>query len=212
MVWYQGCVSRRGAATRDRILDTAERLVIDNGYSATSLDRVIAEANASKGSFFHHFASKDDLAKALVQRYAAADIAHLDAALALVRETTTDPRERVLHFLRIFEDTADELMGSQTSCLYVSVLTERELVDRVTSAPIIAAIEAWRNALVVLVEEALPTPGEVDPAALADHVFVTFEGAFILCRATGDPGHMRRQLRVQRQLFDALLPARPGQL
>jgi TetR/AcrR family transcriptional repressor of nem operon len=39
-------------------------------------------------------------------------------------------------------------------------------------------------------------------------VFVTFEGAFILCRATGDPGHMRRQLRVLHQLLDALLAVR----
>ena len=73
---------RNGAPTRERILDAAERLVIDNGYAATSLDRVIAESHSSKGSFFHHFASKDELARALVERYAAADIAHLETALA----------------------------------------------------------------------------------------------------------------------------------
>jgi len=47
----------------------------------------------------------------------------------------------------------------------------------------------------------------VDLAELADHVFVTFEGAFMLCRATGDPGHMRAQLRTLRQLVEAVLPA-----
>ena len=53
---------------------------------------------------------------------------------------------------------------------------------------------------------ALPPDSDLDAEALADHVFVTFEGAFILCRATGDPGHMRSQLRVLRQLVDSLLP------
>ena len=52
---------------------------------------------------------------------------------------------------------------------------------------------------------ALPPDSDLDAEALADHVFVTFEGAFILCRATGDPGHMRRQLGALRRLFEVLL-------
>lgn len=196
---------RNGAPTRERILDAAERLVIDNGYAATSLDRVIAEAQSSKGSFFHHFASKDDLARALVERYAAADIAHLDAAVVDVIAASDDPAERVLRFVRIFEDGADELMSAQSSCLYVSVLTERELVQRGTSAQIERAIVAWREGLVRLLEDALPEPGDLDLPALADHVFVTFEGSFILSRATGERGHMRAQLRVVRQLLEAVL-------
>jgi TetR/AcrR family transcriptional repressor of nem operon len=43
---------------------------------------------------------------------------------------------------------------------------------------------------------------------LADHVFATFEGAFILARSTNDPGHMRAQLAVLRQLLTALLHRR----
>ena len=45
--------------------------------------------------------------------------------------------------------------------------------------------------------------GDLD--ALADHVFVTFEGAFLLCRSTGSPEHMRAQLRVLRRLLTAAL-------
>lgn len=196
---------RNGAATRERILNAAERLVIDNGYAATSLDRVIAESRSSKGAFFHHFASKDELARALVDRYAAADIAQLDAALAEVTAEAVDPVERVIRFVRIFENTADELMSQQSSCLYVSVLTERELVTRGTSAQIESAIEAWRDGFARLLRAALPATAEVDPDDLADHLFVTFEGSFILCRATGDPGHLRRQLVTIRQLLQALL-------
>ena len=133
---------RNGAPTRERILDAAERLVIDNGYAATSVDRVIAESRTSKGSFFHHFASKDDLARALVERYAAADITHLDAAIAQVVADTDDPAERVIEFVRVFEEGADDLMSAQSSCLYVSVLTERGLVERGTSSRITAAIVA----------------------------------------------------------------------
>ena len=40
---------------------------------------------------------------------------------------------------------------------------------------------------------------------MADHVWVTFEGAFLLARTTGDPDHMRRQLATLRTLVSALL-------
>lgn len=196
---------RDGSATRQRILDTAEQLVIEKGFAATSVDEVIAESRSSKGAFFYHFASKVDLALALVDRYAAADIASLDEALAEVRARTDDPAEQVVAFLRIFEDGADELMSAQSSCLYVAALTERQLADHGTSEPINRAIVAWREAIAAMLREALPDG--VDANALADHVFVTFEGAFLLCRSTGDNRHMRAQLHVLRQLVERAIAA-----
>jgi TetR/AcrR family transcriptional repressor of nem operon len=203
---------RDGSATRQRILDTAERLVIDNGFAATSVDQVIAESGSSKGAFFHHFDSKTALARALVDRYAAADIGHLERAVAQVTAETDDPAARVIAFLRVFEDGADELMAAQSSCLYVSVLTERQLASSGTWDQISRAVLAWRAELSRLLDNALATRPDavpVDRSALADHVFVTFEGAFILARSMNDAGHMRAQLRVLRQLLEALLEPRP---
>ncbi len=182
--------------------------MIDNGFAATSVDQVIAESGTSKGAFFHHFDSKLALARALVDRYAAADVAHLDQAVAQVMAETGDPAERVIAFVRVFEDRADELMAAQSSCLYVSVLTERQLAQSGTWDQITRAVVAWRTELSRMLNEALkacPGAGAVDTGALADHVFVTFEGAFILARSMNDASHMRAQLRVLRQLLEALL-------
>ena len=111
--------------------------MIENGYAATSVDQVIAASGSSKGAFFHHFDSKLDLARSLVERYATADIGQLDAATAHARATTDDPAGRVDAFLAYFEDRADEIMSAQSSCLYVSILTERQLVAAGTSEPIL---------------------------------------------------------------------------
>ena len=198
-------VPRDGTATRERILTSAERLVIDNGYAATSVDQVIAASGTSKGAFFHHFDSKLDLARTLVERYAAADVAQLEAATAHAEAETDDPAGRVDAFLRFFEERADELMSEQSSCLYVSILTERQLVLDGTSTPITGAVVAWRDGLVRLLRPALREGTDVDAEALAVLVFVTFEGAFLLARSTGQPEHMRAQLRVLRQLVGGLL-------
>lgn len=200
---------KNGTATRGRILDIAERLIIENGYAATSVDQMIAESGTSKGAFFHHFASKLDLARSLVDRYAAADIAHLDQAVADVQAAAPDdPVERVIAFVRIFEDGADDLMAAQSSCLYVSILAERQLAQRGTSTQIARAILAWRTTLSHMLREALATRStspQIDAEDLADHVFVTFEGAFILSRSMNDSRHMGAQLTVLRHLIEHLL-------
>lgn len=193
---------RDGTATRERILDVAERLVIDNGYAATSVDQVIAGSGTSKGSFFHHFPAKRDLARSLVERYAAADIATLESALAQVAPIE-DAGRRLVAFLQLFEDAADEVMSAQSNCLYVAVLAERQLAGDETSDQIRVAVVAWRDALARMVGEAGIVG--IDAEALADQVFVTFEGAFVLARVMGEPGHMRAQLRVLRQLVEGLV-------
>jgi AcrR family transcriptional regulator len=56
------------ASTRDRILKTAGSLFYQHGYRAIGIDRIIAEADVAKGSFYHHFKSKDELMVAWIER------------------------------------------------------------------------------------------------------------------------------------------------
>lgn len=198
---------RDGTPTRTRILDSAERLVLERGFAATSVDEVIAEAASSKGAFFHHFSTKNDLGRALVERYAAADIAHLEAFMAAAEAETDDPAGQVVAFVRGFEDAADDIVADQPSCLYVSFIYDRQLGHDGTTDMIVDAIVAWRDLLRAKLQAAAdrrPLRRDVDLEDLANHVFVTFEGAFILARSLRDPSQMRRQLRVLRQTLEAL--------
>lgn len=194
-----------GKKTRDRILTAARGLVIDNGFGATSIDAVIAAAASSKGAFFHHFASKQALADALVEQYVAADLDMLQEGLAAARAVGQDPVEQAVAFIRYFEEAADEIMLGTTGCLYTSVLAEMQLIESGTSDPITKATRQWRDAYAGLLRDALGERDDVDIDALSDHVWVTFEGAFLLARTTGDPGQLRRQLAVLRSLVESLL-------
>lgn len=195
---------RDGAPTRQRILDAAETLVIDNGFAATSVDEVIAASGSSKGSFFHHFPTKIALAEALVARYAEADLRQLTRGLEATA-SISDPRERLVAFLRLYEEEGDALMAEQSGCLYASVMAERQLTVGSTGDTVAAAVTVWREQVAALIRQALGSASAIDPDAWADHLFVTFEGAFILCRSTGEPRHMRAQLRVFREAVEALL-------
>jgi TetR/AcrR family transcriptional regulator, transcriptional repressor for nem operon len=211
---------RDGTATRERILAVAEKLMTDQGYRATSVDQVIAESGSSKGAFFHHFESKADLAVRVVERYVVADLAHLDAGLAAAAPVE-DPVARLVAFLRYYEEGADALTAEQTGCLYATVLAERELSGSGINDQVAKAALVWRTAVVDLLQPALAArrpagdgrdrDGDaqvetgLDVDALADHLYTTFEGAFILCRTFEDPAAMRGQLRILRQLVEALL-------
>ena len=56
--------------TKDKILDTAERLIGEQGYAATSLRHIIAQAGVNLAAVHYHFGSKEDLLDAVVARKA----------------------------------------------------------------------------------------------------------------------------------------------
>ncbi len=60
-------IEREGRDVRGDILSSARRLFLQDGYDKVSVDRVIQDAGASKGSFYHYFQSKADLADELVR-------------------------------------------------------------------------------------------------------------------------------------------------
>jgi TetR/AcrR family transcriptional regulator, transcriptional repressor for nem operon len=181
---------------RDRILDAAEELVISNGFHASTVDAVLAAADASKGAFFHHFSSKADLGRALVDRYACADLELLEEYMLAAEGASDDPADQLVDFIRRFEESAHELVGDEPGCLAG------------LSQIVVDAICAWRERIVAKLQAIDPRPPNlegVNLAALADHVFATFEGAYVLARATGEPDHVRAQVAQLRRYLELLL-------
>ncbi|WP_437813960.1 TetR/AcrR family transcriptional regulator [Sorangium sp. So ce1078] len=80
--------ARTYSSARERILDAAERLVVSRGVNQLTIEAVITEAGISKGGFFHHFATKDALLMAIVDRLSARVTE--DAA----KRATQDPEPR----------------------------------------------------------------------------------------------------------------------
>jgi TetR/AcrR family transcriptional regulator, transcriptional repressor for nem operon len=207
-------MARDGTANRERILDAAQRLVLERGFAATSVDAVIAEASASKGGFFHHFRSKNELGLALLERYAAADKRLLDEFMAAAEAETEDAAEQLVAFVRHFEQVAAELAPTQPGCLFVSFIYESQIAGDASGDLIADSIRDWRERLLEKLEAAArlhPPATPVDLASLADHVFTVFEGGFILARAMDEPDHLPAQLAHVRHYLELLFGLAPGQ-
>ncbi len=75
---------RKGDEKRQEILNTAEKLFCSRGYEATSVQDILNVLHASKGGFYHHFASKEEVLKTLcaqrAERAAAFTVQQLEQA------------------------------------------------------------------------------------------------------------------------------------
>jgi TetR/AcrR family transcriptional repressor of nem operon len=200
-------MSRDGSATRTRILDAAQELVLEQGFGGTSVDAVIGAAGTTKGGFFHHFPTKQDLACALVDRYVAEDMALLDSLFERAERLSRDPLQQLLLFVGLQEEAADELTGDDPGCLYASFAYERELFDEVTREAIAKACLQWRERTRAKLDEVVaiyPPRLEVDLDSLADEGLALFEGAYVLSRALGEPQLLKGQLRHFRNYLELL--------
>src|SRR5438552_15443958 len=79
-----------------RFLDAALQVIRTKGYSATRIEDICEAAGLTKGSFFHHFATKEDLALAAAAHFAAM----ADGLFATAPyQKIADPLERLLGYV-----------------------------------------------------------------------------------------------------------------
>lgn len=197
--------------TRERIMDAAESLILQYGFKATAVDRVIERAGVTKGTFFYHFKSKDEMARALVERFADADGRLLADNLARAEAAHEDPLDQVLEFIRLFEDMLADLDEPYPGCLFASYISEAGLFEDETIQVARDAFMLWRERLGGKFRQAAAIHAprhEVDPESLADAILVVFEGAFLLSKTYLDAGLVAEQLRHYRQYVELLFQRR----
>jgi TetR/AcrR family transcriptional repressor of nem operon len=178
--------------TREKLIDTAEKLMLRDGYSATRVDEVIRKAGLSKGSFYHFFDSKESLGLAALEHYFADRVGRLAAG---PYADETDPLRRAHAFLEHASRVAPKLW--KEGCLLASLAADAAGTSRVVSSALRKRTSELRAMLVDLLG---PLATRKTPAAeLADQFLVCIEGAIVLARIYGDPGYLQRSLEQFRR-------------
>jgi TetR/AcrR family transcriptional repressor of nem operon len=183
--------------TRQKLIHAAEKLMLRDGYSATSVDVVIRNAELSKGSFYHFFDSKESLGLAALEHYYADRVGRLAAG---AYATETDPLRRAHGFLEHASHVAASLW--KDGCLLANLSADASGSSRTISNAIKRRTTELRALLADLLGP-IATPGT--PAAeLADQFLVCIEGAIVLARIYDDPGYLQRSvLQFRRRLGQA---------
>lgn len=198
---------RSGAKTKSLILDAAHELVMGHGLAGTSIDMVLAKAEVTKGAFFYHFKTKADLARALVQRYAERDSAHLESQLSRAEKLGRDPLQQVLIFIGLLQEEVDQMTDPGAGCLIASFIYQFEDLDADIRTISAESFLEWRQRLGAKFEAAIAqTPPKLPVKAeeLADAIVSTFEGGFVMMRVLQDPKQLVQQLTQYRNYIELL--------
>ena len=75
-------VLKAPAVRRGELIDCAQRLFLSQGYERTTINEVISATGLSKGAFYHHFRSKEDLLEAIAGRFAQQSLGFVEALQA----------------------------------------------------------------------------------------------------------------------------------
>ena len=81
--------------TREHLIDVGLGLMHQNGYNTTGLSDILKAADVPKGSFYHHFSSKEDFAAAAPERYG---MREREDVAAVLNATTTPPMKRLRRY------------------------------------------------------------------------------------------------------------------
>lgn len=199
---------RSATPTRERLLDAAQGLINQQGFSATSIDQIIDRVGLTKGSFFYHFRTKNDLARALIDRFAERDQETLRSCMERAEKLSDDPLQQVLIFVGLLIEAVRDLDADpQPGCLFATYCYESGLFDEETKRVIAGAMLSWRTALGEKLRRAAerhPPRFEVDIDGLADMLTVVVEGAFVMTRSLRGPGMFAGQLLHYRNYLQLL--------
>jgi TetR/AcrR family transcriptional regulator, transcriptional repressor for nem operon len=188
--------------TRDSLMEAAFGLVRRQGLAATSVDEICAAAGVSKGAFFHHFRSKDELAAAAAHHWSAVTEPVFAAA---DYHAPADPVDRLLGYI----DLRGEMMAGEIAeftCFAGTMVQEAWATSPAVQAGAWDSMSRHAEALVPDIVAAKASRGigdEVNARSLALHTVAVVQGAFILAKASGDAAtgaetvrHLRRYIEM----------------
>ncbi|SFO21839.1 transcriptional regulator, TetR family [Chitinophaga sp. YR627] len=179
-------MSKETLQPRERILDTAYRLFLGQGYNSTGINQIIEEADVAKASFYQHFKSKEDLCVGVLEkRHQYIE----EQAQAL----SAQKRSNKMKVLASFDLIA--LLNEKESfrgCAFLNILSEIP-ADNIKVREVIHDHKSnirqnFRNLL--------------DNAELADHVYLLYEGAFVESQLYRDPWPVNRAKKIVNSLIN----------
>jgi len=179
--------TRRGRASRERIVERAADLFAERGIAATSVDEVLAAAGAGKGQFYHYFRGRDELAAAAVGYRCARVVAGLTRALGEV-SSLAGLEQALAGFIDGFEQ------GGMPGCPIGTLATEVAGRNEEARLQAAAGFDAWERLLADTLER-MRQGGELradaPPAVLATGLLASIEGGMVLSQARKDMTSLR---------------------
>jgi AcrR family transcriptional regulator len=186
----------RAQQTRDRLVDGAARAFHRLGYGLATTADIAREAGATRGALYFHFPSKEDLARAVIDKEQELSIAASGRILSLQRP----PFETML---LLCVDLAERLRSDDIVKAGIRLTTEITQFD----PPLLAPYEGWMSAFGGLAQQAVDTGefrADLDAAAFARLLIPAYTGIQLVSDVFSGRADLMSRIR---DLWLFLIPA-----
>ena len=194
---------------RTKLLGAALYVIRAQGFSASSVDDICAAAGVTKGAFFHHFKSKEDLGIAAVQYFSAmAASVFADAPYRAI----SDPVQRLLGYIDFRKAILKGELPDFT-CLAGTMVQETYDTYPAIRAACNACISEHADQVAVDIAAAMKArklKTEWSAQSLALYTQAVLQGAFILAKAKHGPGVAADCIDHLRQYLECIFSQQAG--
>lgn len=163
-------------STRERLIDIGLKQIHSTGYTATGINQILELAGIPKGSFYHHFSSKDSFAQEVIRRYSSGEQQRCELFL---EDTKISPLKRLRRYFKELIAVYGRC-GPIAGCLLGQMSLEAAEHNPEIRDVLRQAFAAWQNAIAKTIREAiaqheLPKTAKADD--LAAMLINSWEGA-----------------------------------
>lgn len=194
--YNQGMDTATDIDPKRRLLRAADRLMYAKGYEAVGVAELCREAGVQKGSFYHFFASKQDLAIEMLDRsWRRTRKAIFAAAFDDESRTAVESIARYGELLAEHVAVGQSEVGVVAGCRYGNFAVELSAHDDAIRAKIETIFAEMGEILETTIRRGIdagdvsPT---VDPTQAATDVLAVMEGLMVMAKAQQDPAPVRR--------------------
>lgn len=170
---------------KEQLLRHGMKLFYARGYHGMTVDTLLDAANVPKGSFYHHFGTKEAFAQAVLQRYSDFQMEMLGRWSA----RTDLPAADVLS--GYFGEIVDIFTrsGHAHGCLAGKFSTELSASSETLRVQIATSLAVWRDGIASIVRRGIAdgdVPSDKDPDTTAEAVLALIQGALVVALASHD--------------------------
>lgn len=185
-------------STREEIVDAADRLFYTQGYEHTSFAHIAETVGISRGNFYYHFKSKDEILSAVIE----ARLAKTQAMLDEWHASGEQPADRIRSFIHILiRNQVDiQLYGCPVGTLNAELIK----LEHASQQEAVALFQLFRTWLRKQFA-ALGHGGASDSLAL--HLLARSQGVATLAHAFRDEKFIRHEVKLMCDWLDAHIPS-----
>ncbi|WP_329406973.1 TetR/AcrR family transcriptional regulator [Nocardia vinacea] len=181
---------RAGLSHKERLLRQGTRQFYANGFSGTTVDALLAASGVPKGSFYHHFGSKESFGRAVLERY---QHFQLDLLAVWAAKTELATADKLTGYFGAMVDRFVD-SGFQRACLVGKFSTEVAATSEAFRGQLDDDLRIWKSRLREILA-AGQAEGDVrtdrTPDELADTLLALIQGAFVVALSTRDADSLR---------------------